>query len=157
MLAALLRTIRNGLRRLAFNTHPPPLPVVAVRQGQPREPDVCRGLVCLTVMFGAYGVYFITHTAARLVSVTFAPFAFVGVVHMVYLGIYALERCTVVDLVTRDSLIESVENLYPVGNFFTRMPPTIPPWSRRVISFLARSAIRAVVAVPAGEERQDED
>ena len=155
-----LRRFRNNglLRRLAFNTDQPPLPMVAEQApDQPREPAICQGLVCLTVMFGVYGAYFVTHTAARRVSLAFAPFAFVGVVHMVYLGIYALERCMVIDREVRDRLIESVENLYPVGNFFTRMPPTIPRWSRRAFSFLARSAARAVAAAPAQEEREDAD
>lgn len=77
---------------------------------------------------------------------------------MVYLAVYALGRCGVIDREVRDRLIESVENLYPVGNFFTRMPPTTPPWSRRAISFLARHAVRAVSAVPPAEGgREDED
>ena len=156
-----LRRIGNGLlRRLPLNADPLPLPVVAIRRarGQPREPAICQGLVCLTVMFGVYGAYFVTHTAARRVSVTFSPFAFVGVVHMVYLAVYALERLMVIDREVRDRLIESVENLYPIGNFFTRMPPTIPPWSRRVISSLARyAARRAVAAVQAEEEQEDQD
>lgn len=56
----ILRRIRNDLlRRLPFNADPPLLPVVAVRQarGQPNEPAICQGLVCLTVMFVAYGAY----------------------------------------------------------------------------------------------------
>lgn len=160
---AILRRIRDHLlllRRLPFNTEPPPLPVVAVRRArdQPREPAICQGLVCLTVMlFGVYGALLITRSAARHLSLAYVPFALVGVVHMVYLGIYALERCRVIDREVRDSLIESFENLYPVGNYFARGPPTIPPWSRRILCFLARSVVRAVAAVLAEEERGEED
>lgn len=111
ILPAFRRTIRDHLLRpLAFNTDPQPLPPMeAVRQaqGQPREPAICQGLVCVAVTFGVYGAYFVTHTAAQRVSATFAPFAFVGAVHIIYVGIYALERCRVIGRETRDNLTKA--------------------------------------------------
>lgn len=80
----------------------------------------------------------------------FAPVVLIVVVHIVYLGIYALEHYGLVDGERCDGLVEGVENLCPVGNFFSPTPPTMV-LPRRILTILARCVVRAMTPPP-GEE-----
>ena len=152
-----LRQLSRSIPRLnAITARPALLPVVEVvpkTQRQPRELAICQGLVYLVLMLVVSGAYFVAWCTAERVSVAFAPVALVVVVHIVYLNIYALERCGVIDGERCDSLIKCVEGLCPVENFFMPTPPTLV-WPRRVLTLLARSLARVVTQADQEEDRQ---
>ena len=143
-----LRHLSRSIPRLnALTARPPLLPVVEAMpraQCRPRELAICQGLVYLVLILVVSGAYFVAWCTAERVSVAFAPAALIMVVHIVYLSIYSLERCGVIDGERCDSLIKCVEGLCPVDNFFAPTPPTLV-WPRRVLTFFARDFVRVFV------------
>jgi len=110
-------------------------------QRQPRELAICQGLEYLVVVLVVSGAYYVSWCTAERVSVVFAPAALIMVVHIVYLSIYALEYFGIIDVERCESLMNCVEGLCPVENFFfTRTPPSLMLWPRRVLTSLARLA-----------------
>lgn len=151
-LRAIGGVLRLGLRQLHLRLTGggAVLPVVAVPQA--RELAICQGHVYVALMLVVSGAYFVALCTAERVSMVFAPVALIVVVHIVYLGIYALEHYGLIDGERCDWLIKNVESLCPVGNFFLPTPPTMV-LPRRVLTILARCVVRAI-APP--EEEEDE-
>lgn len=130
------------LKTLPFS-RPPSLPEMEVTpeaQRQPRELAICQGLEYLVLVLVVSGAYFVAWCTAERVSVAFAPAALIMIVHIVYLSIYSLEYSGVIDGEHCERLINCVEGLCPVDNFFARTPPTLVFWPRRVLTFMARAA-----------------
>lgn len=169
-LSALLATVRDHLRRgllqlflrlsgrlPALVAPPPMLPMVAAPSQAPRRPrevHIRQGFVYLALLVVMFGAYFVALRIAERVSVLLAVGAFIVEVHLVYLGIYGLEYIGVIDHERRDGLIARVENLCPIGNFFSPTPPTMV-LPRRFLTFLARFVVRAVSLPPEEEENNN--
>eukprot|EP00752_Nemacystus_decipiens_P017153 g15367.t1 len=165
--SALLDRLRSGLIQLLLRlsrglpaslTAPPMiLPVVAAPPQAPRRPrevDIRQGLTYLALVLVVFGAYFAALWIADEVSAPLALVAFIVEVHAVYLAIYGLEYFGVIDGERRDGMISRVENLCPIGNFFSPTPPTmILP--RRMLTFLARFIVRAVSFPPEQEENSN--
>lgn len=156
-LLAFLQTVSYHLR-VAFGANAPPPPLLPLPMDMPqgqrrrRELAFCRCLVDLARIFVVCCAYFMAFAAAQRLSVAFAPFTLVAVMQIVYLGVYALEYSGVIDGERCDSLIESVEKLCLVGNFFAPTPPAIRPWPMQGLALLARSVARRLGALPDDEE-----
>ena len=110
---------------LAALTAPPPMmlssavaePSLAPRR--PRDVHIRERFMYLALLLVMFGVYIVTLRIAKHVSALLAAVAFIVEVQLVYLCIYGLEHIGVVDGERCDWLIKHVENLCPIGNFFS--------------------------------------
>eukprot|EP00752_Nemacystus_decipiens_P003986 g3651.t1 len=131
------------------------LPVVAAPARAPRRPRdlaICQGLVYLALTLVVSGAYFVAWCTAERVSMVFAPVALIVVVHIVYLGIYALGCYGLIDGERCDGLIEDVENLCPVGNFFSPTTPPTMALPRRMLAILVKCVVRVMTPPPEEED-----
>lgn len=120
---------------------------------QPRQLAIVPGFLHLAVIFGVCVAYSAAFAATELVPVAMAVALYIGLINLVYLGIYKLEYYEVIDRECCDNMIESVTNLCPgfKVNVFAQNA-VVRLWPMNVLVLLERLVARRVALAEGDQE-----